>query len=44
MNSLGTFIILSSLFGGLAAILTVFIGPGAIGSGTTELMAYLNGI
>jgi len=39
-----TFMAFSALFGGLAALLTVFMGPGAIGSGTTELMAYLNGI
>jgi chloride channel 7 len=39
-----TFIMMSSLIGGSAAILTVFVGPGAIGSGTTELIAYLNGI
>ena len=39
-----TFMVFSALFGGMAAILTVFMGPGAIGSGMTELMAYLNGI
>ena len=39
-----TFIAISVLFGGTAAIMTVFLGPGAIGSGTTELMAYMNGI
>lgn len=39
-----TFVALSVLFGGIAALLTVFVGPGAVGSGTTELMAYLNGI
>ena len=39
-----TFIMISALLGGSAAIITVFVGPGAIGSGTTELMAYLNGI
>ena len=39
-----TFMAFSTLFGGSAALLTVFMGPGAVGSGTTELMAYLNGI
>jgi len=39
-----TFVAFSGLFGGVAALLTVFLGPGAVGSGTTELMAYLNGI
>jgi H+/Cl- antiporter ClcA len=39
-----TFLALSVLFGGVAALLTVFVGPGAIGSGTTELMGYLNGV
>jgi chloride channel 7 len=38
------FTVLSVLFGGLAALLTVYVGPGALGSGTPELMAYLNGI
>lgn len=38
------FVAFSTLFGGSAALLTVFLGPGAVGSGTTELMAYLNGI
>ena len=32
------------LFGGIAAMLTVYIGPGASGSGIAELMAYFNGI
>ena len=41
---IATFVAFSCLFGGVAALLTVFLGPGAIGSGTTELMAYLNGI
>ena len=36
--------VFSSLFGGVAALLTVFLGPGAVGSGMAELMAYLNGI
>jgi chloride channel 7 len=32
------------LFGGTAAALTIWIGPGAAGSGVTELMGYMNGI
>ena len=36
--------VFSLLFGGTAAIMTVFIGPGAAGGGTPELMGYLNGI
>jgi H+/Cl- antiporter ClcA len=39
-----TFLVFSLLFGGTAAIMTVFIGPGAAGGGTAELMGYLNGI
>ena len=39
-----TFIVFSLLFGGTAAILTVFLGPGAASGGTPELMGYLNGI
>ena len=39
-----TYIAFSGLFGGVAALLTVFLGPGAAGSGITEMMAYLNGI
>jgi chloride channel 7 len=39
-----TYLSFSALFGGVAAILTVFVGPGAIGSGTAELMAYCNGV
>ena len=38
------FTVFSLLFGGIAAILTVFVGPGAAGGGTAELMGYLNGI
>ena len=38
------FLTLSSLFAGIASLLTVYVGPGAIASGTPELMAYLNGI
>ncbi len=39
-----TFLVFSLLFGATAAIMTVFIGPGAAGGGTAELMGYLNGI
>jgi H+/Cl- antiporter ClcA len=39
-----TFIAFSALFGGIAVILTVFLGPGAVGSGTVELIAYCNGV
>jgi H+/Cl- antiporter ClcA len=38
------FLLLSTLFGGIAAFLTVFVGPGATGSGIAELMGYFNGI
>ena len=34
----------SMLMAMMAACLTVFYGPGAVGSGITELIAYLNGI
>ena len=39
-----TFLLLSMGFGGAAAALTVFIGPGAMGSGIAELMGYFNGV
>jgi H+/Cl- antiporter ClcA len=39
-----TFVAFSALFGGIASILTVFLGPGAAGSGTVELIAYCNGV
>lgn len=39
-----SFVIISVIFGGLAALMTVYVGPGALGSGIAELMAYLNGI
>lgn len=39
-----TFLVFSLLFGGSAAIMTVFIGPGAAGGGTAEMMGYMNGI
>ncbi len=39
-----TFLVFSLLFGGTAAIMTVFIAPGAASGGTPELMGYLNGI
>ena len=38
------FLLFSVLFGGAAAVMTVFIGPGAAGSGIAELMGYFNGI
>lgn len=38
------FLFLSVLFGGTAGALTVFVGPGAMGSGIAELMGYFNGI
>mmetsp|Transcript_36583 Transcript_36583/g.49605 ORF Transcript_36583/g.49605 Transcript_36583/m.49605 type:complete len:127 (+) Transcript_36583:190-570(+) len=39
-----TFMCFSALLGGTAAILTVFMGPGAAGSGIAELMGYFNGV
>jgi H+/Cl- antiporter ClcA len=42
--ALVTFIAFSALFGGIAGIMTVFLGPGAVGTGTVELIAYCNGI
>ena len=38
------FLGISTLFGLTGALLTVFIGPGSVGSGIAELMAYLNGV
>lgn len=38
------FLLLSVLFGGTASAITVWIGPGANGSGIAELMGYFNGI
>ena len=38
------FLIISMLFGGTAAIMTVYVGPGAMGSGIAELMGFFNGI
>ena len=38
------FLLISVIFGGLAAVLTVYIGPGAMGSGIAELMGYFNGL
>ena len=35
---------ISMLFGLTAALLTVFVGPGSVGSGIAELMAYMNGV
>lgn len=43
-NAMVSFVLISVTFAGLAALMTVYIGPGALGSGTAELMAYLNGI
>jgi chloride channel 7 len=44
MAAWGVFLSLSVLFGGTAAVMTCFIGPGAAGSGIAELMAYFNGV
>lgn len=38
------FLFLSVSFAGTAALLTVYVGPGAMGSGIAELMGYFNGI
>lgn len=38
------FLLLSVLFGGASGALTVYVGPGAMGSGIAELMGYFNGI
>lgn len=38
------FIGFSLLFGVSAALLSVFVGPGSVGSGIAELMAYMNGV
>jgi chloride channel 7 len=38
------FLLLSVTFGGIAASITVYIGPGAMGSGIAELMGFFNGI
>jgi chloride channel 7 len=35
---------LGILFGGVAAAMTIWIGPGAAGSGVAELMGYVNGV
>ena len=32
------------LYVALSAILTVYVGPGAVGSGTAEMMGYTNGV
>lgn len=39
-----TFLVFSLIFGAAAVIMTVFLGPGAAGGGTAELMGYFNGI
>lgn len=38
------FLIISVIFAGTAAGMTIWIGPGAMGSGIAELMGYFNGI
>ena len=38
------FLLISVAYGGLAAGLTVYLGPGAMGSGIAELIGYFNGI
>mmetsp|Transcript_15680 Transcript_15680/g.24041 ORF Transcript_15680/g.24041 Transcript_15680/m.24041 type:complete len:159 (+) Transcript_15680:95-571(+) len=38
------FLFFSVLYAGIAALLTVYVGPGAAGSGIAELMGYFNGI
>ena len=38
------FMVISTLLGTAAAALTVYVGPGSVGSGIAELMAYLNGV
>ena len=43
-GAIATFVAFSVLFGSCAALMTVYLGPGAAGSGMTELMTYLNGI
>ena len=43
-KALLVFLTLSALFAAVASLLTVYVGPGAVASGTPELMAYLNGI
>ena len=42
--SLMIFLGISTLFGLIGTLLTVYVGPGAVGSGIAELMAYLNGV
>lgn len=39
-----TFLVFGTLFGGIAAIITVFIAPGASGGGAAELMGLFNGV
>ena len=38
------FLLISVFYAALASSMTVYIGPGAAGSGIAELMGYLNGI
>jgi chloride channel 7 len=39
-----TYTAISALLGGLAGLMTNYVGPASAGSGTAELIAYLNGI
>lgn len=39
-----TYLIYSAIYGGFGGAMTVYVGPAAAGSGTAELIAYLNGI
>ena len=38
------FTLFSLAYGGAAVALTVYVGPGAAGGGTAELMGYFNGV
>jgi H+/Cl- antiporter ClcA len=38
------YLLFGILFGGAAAAMTIWIGPGAAGSGIAEAMGYLNGV
>jgi chloride channel 7 len=38
------FLVMSLLLGGIAAVMTAYIAPGAAGGGTVELMGFFNGI
>ena len=43
-TSFGFYVIYSMVVAGIAAALTVYVAPGATGSGIPELMGYLNGV